>query len=207
MQCVSLETRESRLTEYLVTDVLEQCKNFERIEILVDSSIQVRFDLPLSFCGRQQRFLPLPHLICRFLGAELVMDDLERASLLHCAIRGCAVWTVDRLPGKNIHSFDESLSLYILKIWSPESFQVSSSVRLFQEHSRAALYIKIIRNRTSKTCINTNLAYALQDSNSMLEVPYMKKRESELDIRIMPDTVHRRETTRLAKRVLLSSSL
>jgi hypothetical protein len=57
----------------------------------------------------------------------------------------------------------------------------------------------------SKRC--THFTYTLKDCNSVFEVAYMKYWYNQLDVRIMANTLHRREATSFTKGILLSCSL
>ena len=104
--------------------------------------------------------LPLFHFLCGLLCAEFVMNNLQSTGFLHSAVGGGAVWTVDSLLSEREDGFSEALSLKVLKVGSPETFEVCAAVRFLEQHLCTSLPVRAL---ATLDIINggTYLAYAL----------------------------------------------
>lgn len=127
-------------------------------------------------------------VVGRLLGAELVMNDLQRACLLDGTVGGGTVGAVNNFARGRIDGFCEGLTLHVLEVRPAETLQVRASIWLVEKNP--------------STC----LADALEDANRVLEVANVKDGDAELDISVVPDTVYARLAARLAERALVSRS-
>ena len=75
------------------------------------------------------------------------MDDLESTGLLHSAVRGGAVWTVNRFPGEGEDCLTEILPLKVLEVGSAEALEVCATVLFLEHHSGAGLN-EVVSDRT-----------------------------------------------------------
>ena len=84
------------------------------------------------------------------------MYNLQRTGLLDRPIGGGTVWTIDGLLGECEDGLRETLSLEVLQVGPPKTFQVRAAVWLFKEYPRASLTIgRLRKNNNTYWCLHT----------------------------------------------------
>lgn len=157
----------------------------------------------LRFDGIIETPFELFQLFRRLLRPKLVVNDFQRACLLDSSVRSRAVRAVDNFPSHDVDSFTQALSLEVLKIRPAKPLEVGTAVLLIEKYTGACLATKNEHELRKRKKPRVHFADALKNSDGMFEVTDMKHWDAELDIRVVPNTIHRRESTGLAKRALL----
>ena len=67
------------------------------------------------------------------------MNDLQRASLLHSAVRCGAVRAVNNLASRCVDGLGEGLALHVLKVGAAEALEEGAPLGFFQQDSGACL--------------------------------------------------------------------
>lgn len=103
----------------------------------MNSLTQVHPQLLLGLHRRSERLFPLLHLLRDLFRPELVVDDLQRASLFNSSVDSLAIRTKYGLAREGVHSLAERLALHVFQVWTTETLEKLSTIRFFEEYMGA----------------------------------------------------------------------